>query len=197
MSITVKPFHWGLLIVWLLITTACAETPNQLEPNDNAVPPYTQLQQLHTFTENFVKVEIALEKDAVGNLMLASTYTPTQPDFHLYSKDLPPDGAGRPTRLEILQQDALQAVGQLFADQPIIDQHIEGFAEPFPIYPDGPVTLRLPIQPLKIEQNPIQIPISVTYMTCSSRGRCLPPVVGKEIELTIANDLLLSSESEQ
>ena len=155
------------IVACILVVTACKGTQNQVELGHNTIPPYTELQKLHSFVENYVKVEVVVEKDAVGNMILASTYTPTKAGFHLYSKDLPKngiDGAGRPTLLEIAQMKNMRATGQLFADQPIINHHIEGFSEPFPIYPDGPITLRLPIQTENSEDSSVQAQIAVTYM---------------------------------
>jgi hypothetical protein len=147
---------------------------------------YFPLRTLHSFTQNGVSVEIRLEKDNAGNAVLASTYTPTQAGFHLYSKDLPRQGiagAGRPTLLELPQAGGLQVLGPLFADQPVVDYPIEGFTEPFPIYPDGPVTLRLPVELQPLDEAEQAQEISVTYMACSSQGRCLPPVIDKRIRI--------------
>lgn len=189
-----KPlFNIAGFILYILAVTACAGFQNHVETGQSTTPPYTELQKLHSFTENSVKVEIVVERDAIGNVILASTYTPTKAHFHLYSKDLPKsgiDGAGRPTLLEIPQEDKIRATDRLFANQPIINQELEGFTEPFPIYPDGPVTLRLPIEIVNSDEDPIQTQISVTYMTCSSEGRCLPPVMNKQVEITIASNLI-------
>ena len=53
---------------------------------------FTVQQSLAKFTEKGVSVEVVVEKDQTGQTWLASTFTPTQPRFHLYSKDLPRTG---------------------------------------------------------------------------------------------------------
>src|SRR5215216_8117281 len=71
------------------------------------LPPFTRYEALSAFTENGVHVDIALEQDANGAFLLASTYTPVDAHVHLYSADLPRDGlngAGRPTLLELPAQ---------------------------------------------------------------------------------------------
>ena len=184
-----------IIVACILVVTACKGVQNQVDLGHNTTPPYTELQKLHSFVENYVKVDIVVEKDAVGNMILASTYTPTKAGFHLYSKDLPKDGidgAGRPTLLEIIQMKNMRATGQLFADQPIKNHYVEGFSEPFPIYPDGPVTLRLPIQTENSVGGSIQVQIAVTYMACSSQGRCLPPIVEKQVRVEIADNVVLT-----
>ncbi len=183
---------WIALSACLLILVAC--TPSQ-QPALNHVttPPYREIQKLHEFTENFVHVDIVLEQDADGALILASTYSPTEANHHLYSIDLPMtgiDGAGRPTRLELVQENKLHVTSPLFADQPVLEHLVEGFSEPFPIYPDGPVTLRLPVAPQNHIEDSIQTNISVTFMACSSKGRCLPPVVDKQIAINISRNSL-------
>src|SRR5258707_9922187 len=70
-------------------------------PSQNSSVAFPRL--LAAFTDSGVYVEIRLEKDSSG-LSLAATYRPTNEHYHLYSKDLPPDGldgVGRPTRLQI------------------------------------------------------------------------------------------------
>lgn len=159
----------------------------QAVPAQSSVP----IQSLGSFTENFVKVELVLERDVQGHLILAGTYSPLKPDHHLYSKDLPRkgiEGAGRPTLLEI-EGGALRAAGPLAADQPVTDHPVEGFLAPFPIYPDGPVTLRLPVEKVGSGVGPLQTRVSVTYMACSSRGRCLPPVVNRQVTIMIPGDV--------
>jgi hypothetical protein len=135
-----------------------------------------------------VHVDIALEQDANGALMLAGTYTPIDAHVHLYSTDLPRDGlngAGRPTLLEIPAQSGIHRIGQLTADQPVILDQFTTLNIAFPVYPDGPVTLRLPIA-VASHDTQMQMTVNVTYMACSSTGFCLPPVENKAIALVIA-----------
>jgi hypothetical protein len=152
------------------------------------VPPFTRYAALSAFTENGVHVEIALEQDANGRFLLASTYTPVDAHVHLYSTDLPRDGlngAGRPTLLELPAQSGVHRIGQLTADKPVILDSFPTLNTAFPIYPDGPVTLRLPIA-IETHDTQLDMMVNVTYMACSSTGFCLPPVENKSVMLSIA-----------
>src|SRR5262245_39047575 len=178
-----------ILMVALIAATIClgciymAQRSSDYAP----VPPYARIQSLTTFTENGVHVAIALERDRNGTLLLAGTYTPENPDSHVYSKDLPPGGierAGRPTLLEVPLQPSIQAIGPLNADRPVQLRQFEGFSSPFPIYPDGPVTLRLPIN-VTTPAATTTVDLAVTYMACSSKGYCLPPVMGKRVVVVL------------
>jgi hypothetical protein len=138
---------------------------------------------LADFTEHGVRVSISLERHWLGAAVLVARYTPDVASGHLYSIDLPRggvDGVGRPTLLEIPSQPGLRPTGLLSADRAPIIRQLEGFSAPLPIYPDGPVTLRLPV----VAEGG-QATLSVTYMACSSEGYCLPPVIGREVRVSI------------
>lgn len=150
-------------------------------------PPFARLQALGGFSQNFVHVELALERDRDGTLLIAGTFTPDEPGSHLYSSELPRngiDGAGRPTRLLVEPQAALRPLALASADQRVVLQQLEGFSQPFPIYPDGPVTLRLPVA-LQTAERPAQARLLLSYMACSSQGYCFPPVVDKQVTISV------------
>jgi hypothetical protein len=150
--------------------------------------PFTHYEALSAFTENGVHVDIALEQDANGRFLLASRFTPIDAHVHLYSTDLPRaglNGAGRPTLLELPAQSGVHLIGQLIADQPVILDRFPTLNTAFPIYPDGPVTVRLPIA-IETHDTQLDMTVHVTYMACSSTGFCLPPVENKPILLSIA-----------
>jgi len=113
-----------------------------------------------------------MESDSQGQPLLRATFTPTDQGFHLYSKDLDPkttDGVGRATRLELLPHPSVKTAGRLFADRaPVSHRGLD-------IYPDGPVSLRLPIQFVGAETN-ITAQVAVSYMACKTDGVCLMPV---------------------
>jgi hypothetical protein len=151
------------------------------------VPPFMQHRVVSTFTENGVQVDIALEQDANGTLLLAGTYAPIDAHVHLYSADLPRkglNGAGRPTLLEVPAQPGVHRIGPLTADQPVILDQFTTINTAFPIYPDGPVTIRLPIAVSSYDPQ-VSTTINITYMACSSTGFCLPPVEDKTIAIVI------------
>lgn len=150
-------------------------------------PPFARLQELGGFSQNFVRVDLALERDDAGMLLIAATFTPDEPSSHLYSSELPRDGidgAGRPTRLLAEPQAALRPLSPATADQRVVLQQLEGFSQPFPVYPDGPVTLRLPVA-LQSAARPLQARLLVSYMACSSQGYCFPPVVDRPVTITV------------
>ncbi len=144
---------------------------------------------MFTFTQNGVTVEVHLEGDEQQGLVLVATYTPLQHGYHLYSKDLPRtgiNGVGRPTLLEISPSDngALSAAGDLAESVAAEPEIIEGFDEPFMVYPEGPVTLRLPVsRPPGIAPGATTA-LAFTYMACSG-GNCLAPVVGKIVSVDL------------
>ena len=87
------------------------------------------------------------------------------------AKTLPPggiNGVGRPTRLDIVS--GLTAVGELTADATTSDLKTEGIPEVLPVYPDRPVTLRLPVR-VAGDGN---AQVRMSYMACSP-VTCLPP----------------------
>ena len=141
---------------------------------------------LTSFTQNGVQVEVSLEKDATGQTSVAATYRPLNAGYHLYSKDLPRtgiDGVGRPSLLEI-SGNGVQSTGALLESVPTIKLNATWSKEPVPVYPEGPVTLRLPIKFLEDSVSPIVAKLSLTYETCSATT-CFPPVVGKTIPVTL------------
>lgn len=153
--------------------------------------PLTKTQPLATFTENEVRVDIALEKIPSGQMLLVGTFTPKQEHFHLYSKDFPRegiDGIGRPTLVEITSEDVLQPIGALIANQASHDFYSEELKQSFPVYPDGAVILSLPVKLVSNGNNAtLPIELSVTYLACGN-GVCLPPVIDKRITAIISTN---------
>jgi hypothetical protein len=127
-----------------------------------------QILPLSSFSEAGVQVNLVLDQQSCT---LNAQYTPEREKFHVYSKDLPPNGVnglGRPTRLDVIS--GLQSRGELTANATTSDIKTEGLDEILPVYPDGPVTLSLPVK--VTDRNRAQVKVS--YMACSLTG-CLPP----------------------
>src|SRR5215468_8843084 len=142
---------------------------------------------LATFTDSGVRVEIAFSRDAQGDAHLSATFTPTEPTFHLYANSLPRagiEGVGRPTLLEIVAARGIEVSGPLSADTMPLQERIDGFDQPFAIYPDGPVTLRQPIR-FTDGVTAAAAELAITYMACSSQGLCLAPVEDRRLNVTI------------
>lgn len=133
---------------------------------------FTEQARVADFTENGVRVTVFAETDPNGELLLRATFSPTEPGFHVYSKDLDTkitDGIGMPTKLELLPNSTLKIAGPLFADR--IPENHQGLG----IYPDGPVSLRLPVQVVGSNKN-VTAQIAISFMACKTDGICLRPV---------------------
>jgi hypothetical protein len=138
--------------------------------------------RLKEFTSNGVRVVVFIESDSKGQPLLRATFTPTAQGFHVYSKDLDPkatDGLGMATRLELLPHPSIRATGQLFADR-AVERH-----DGLDIYPDGPVSLRLPIRFVGADTN-LAAQVAVSYMACKTDGVCLRPVERQVLDIEIA-----------
>lgn len=152
------------------------DTPEQLLARLRQWAPKKSIARLSSFAEHGVAVDVALERDSLGQTYLAGTFVPQTPNTHLYSTDLPADGLdgiGRPTRLSIASSERLTATGPIVANRPVLADRIELLDTTLPIYPNGPVTLRIPVR-LTNAGGTRSATIVVSYMACSDKG-CLPP----------------------
>jgi hypothetical protein len=132
------------------------------------------------FSEAGVQVDLSLEQSDAAPCVLAARYTPLFEHFHLYDKDLPPDGVngvGRPTRLDI--SSGLVATGELTADATTSDFKTEGVDGVLPVYPDSPITLHLPVS----VAGDGHARVIISYMACSA-FTCLPPAT-KTLEVYV------------
>jgi len=141
---------------------------------------------LASVTEHGARVDFTLDRGSNGRLWLAARFSPLESDAHVYSKDLPPkgiDGMGRPTRFDLMELAGVSATGAVTADRVVIDDRIDVLNLTFPIYPDGPVTMRHPIA-LAAGSGPARVEAAVGYLVCGRKG-CLAPVEGKRVTLTL------------
>jgi hypothetical protein len=114
-----------------------------------------------------------------GEGMLHVTFAPQLPGFHIYSLALPSngiDGLGVPTR--ILVNGASAATGRPTADEPTRYSRIAGLDVAIPVYPDGQVTITVPVRSLG--HGPTEV--TVSYGLCSE-ARCMLPVEGLKIAI--------------
>jgi len=147
--------------------------------------PKERLADLATFTERGVQVWVSLDRDRMGGLWLAGRFAPVNADTHLYSSSLPSEGIqglGRPTRIALDQGSPLRVTGRPVADRRVISDTIEGLGTVLPIYPAGPVTLRVPV--VRADKASSRGIVLVSYMACGVRG-CLPPVTDRKVEITL------------
>ena len=158
-----------LWVVWLSATlVAC--TP----PANESIP-------LASFTENYVTVSVSLERDPGEKYFLSATFLP--PDgYHLYSKDISPngvDGLGRPTRIELTEDSLITPLSTL--TESVKAQEPDFEPKELFVYPAGAVTLRLPVE-LPPGNHWIDEEFKITYMACSAY-QCKPPVEGKIVQV--------------
>ena len=156
-------------------------TPEQLRDLLQQWAPTQKVQDLATFTERGVRVQLTLERDSAGRLWLAGAFTPLDAKTHLYAQELPAggvDGVGRPTRLDLVG-GTLKVIGPAVANRPVQPDRIELLKQTYPIYPPGAVTVRVPVARVKGDTSS-RAEVSVTYMGCGPKG-CMPPVVDKRV----------------
>lgn len=131
-----------------------------------------------------VRVELTYTGGHRGEVV--AVFHPLDAGFHVYGPELPRDGihgAGRPTLLELPPASAWSPTGPLAAEPPRTLQSLPSFDQPFPVFPDGPATLRLPVELDASAPPGTELVVSVTYMACSSSGLCLAPVIGRQIRV--------------
>jgi hypothetical protein len=171
----------GLLLLWMALSLACSQTG---AGDENTGVSSVKLAEM---TKNGVSVTINLETDGQGDSALLATFSPLEEDTHLYSMDLPMegvDGLGRPTRLELAPGVQMQASGSLEESTAAQSVEISPDLPILPVYPAGPVTLRLPVTLPEGTGGSFSDRVLVTYMACTVRG-CLRPVINEAIELRV------------
>ncbi|MFD0273574.1 hypothetical protein ACFVHB_06605 [Kitasatospora sp. NPDC127111] len=132
-----------------------------------------------TYSGGGVTVTLRLATGEDGRRLLDATFVPEQPGFHLYSVDLPAggiDGLGLPTRLTV--RGGLAADGTARADRPLRTVSPLELGVQLPVYPDGPVTVTLPVR--RTGTGPSEAVVS--FGACSEQ-RCLIPVTDQVIPL--------------
>lgn len=121
---------------------------------------------------------LTVEPDGTGHVR--ATFSPQRPGYHLYSIDLPPggvNGLGIPTVVSV--RGGLRVTGRPTADVPVSILRIEELGVDLPVYPDGPVTVTVPVRRTRDGR----VEVVVTYGACSLTT-CLPPIRDRPITLT-------------
>jgi hypothetical protein len=134
--------------------------------------------RVERFEQSHVEVHARAETRAGNLVTVVAEFRPTESGVHLYGAELPAsgiDGAGRPTRLAVVDA-AWASSGPLQASQAAVLVPYAGFDEPFPVYPDGPVTLEQPITRVVGQPDDGSIGIRVSFMACTTSGLCYLPV---------------------
>lgn len=133
-----------------------------------------------------VKAEVSVVGDGDRRIVEAR-FEPDLDGLHLYGPDLPVtgiDGAGRPTRLAVIGSGwrAIEGGPVDVAPTPFATSLL-GFSSPFSIQPDGPVTLRQPIE--RLPGGTATVRVALSWMACTGDGRCFPPVDGYELDVPV------------
>ena len=147
--------------------------------------PPAVVSRLASFTEHGVRVEITFDHDIFGLNWLSARFTPTAAGFQLYGSSLARDGAdgvGRPTRFELTLPGSVRARGQTFESADAKPERVEILKQTFPMYPAGPIVMRIPVTRPERPVTPTEV--SITYMACGPAG-CLPPVEDKRFKFTL------------
>ncbi len=143
----------------------------------------------YTDPNNQIAVSVHLTRNLNDSIFLTAEFIPPS-GYHLYSKDLPRNGMngqGRPTLLELPPNSRIQSAGALTES---VSSAMVGYKPDGPlVYPDGPVTLTLPIK-LPLVRGWVKDQISLTYMACTETD-CKVPTVGKLITVSIPGALAL------
>jgi hypothetical protein len=126
-----------------------------------------------------VTVVAALYAEPDGTGLVRVTFSPQKPGYHLYSIHLPSggvNGLGIPTVVSV--RDGLRMTGGPAANMPVIDVRIAELNVDLPVYPNGPVTVTVPVR----RTGSGQPKVVVSYRACSAIT-CLPPVRNRLIPL--------------
>jgi thiol:disulfide interchange protein len=113
---------------------------------------------------------------------VVGVFTPenSDPPLHLYDHELEEGGTGFPTRLDLSPDSPALAAGPIETDQKPSKKTADGA----PIYPDGPVRLRLPIEVKPGTPRDAKITVLVTYMACTDKS-CRLPVIRQPVVLSL------------
>ena len=161
-------------------------TPAELVELLQRWAPKRQVAELALFTQNGVRVQISLERDSRDHAWIAASFRPVAAGVHLYGASLPTqglDGLGRPTRLTLVPSAAWRVRGPSVSDRREEVLRFDQLNTALPVYPAGPVTLRVPVT-LAALPAAREAAIHVTYMACSDTG-CLPPVVERRVPVQL------------
>jgi hypothetical protein len=137
----------------------------------------------YTDPNNEIAISVRLTRGLDSTFALQATFTPPS-GYHLYSKDLPRSGAsgqGRPTLLELPSNSQMRSTGALTEN---IGSNMVPYEPDGPlVYPDGPVTLTLPVR-LPPANGWVKDEVSLTYTACSVIS-CKDPTVGKLVPVNV------------
>ncbi|MFI5669925.1 hypothetical protein [Streptomyces sp. NPDC051704] len=138
-----------------------------------------------SFTDQGVTVTLSVSDWHTSTGTLSAVFTPERKGFHLYSTDLPADGVegvGRPTAMAVT--GAIKAAGRPAAAAEVRSITVPGVQAPVPVYPDGPVTLTLPVR----ADADGDATVLIGYASCSTQDGCTIPVSDHPVHLDVTGD---------
>lgn len=159
-------------------------TPAELVAILQKWAPTRTVAELGSFVQSGVRVHVALERDSRDQAWIAAAFRPIARDVHLYGASLPADGIdglGRPTRLTLVPSPVWQVMGPAVPDRLEEVLRFELLKTALPVYPAGPVTLRVPVT-IAASNAAREAEVQVSYMACSDTG-CLPPVADRRMRV--------------
>ncbi|MFB6625005.1 hypothetical protein ACFCWD_12310 [Streptomyces sp. NPDC056374] len=170
-------FAWAAAA--LLVTVSLTGCGQESAP-PHAATAETETETETEFNENGVTVRLSVAdwKSDAGTLV--ATFTPDEAGFHLYSTALPAEGVegvGRPT--EVRPVGSVATAGEMTVDKPVKSITVPGVRAAVPVYPDGPVTVTLPIRATA----PGEAKVLIGYASCSSTEGCTIPVADRAVSL--------------
>ncbi len=173
-------YRKSIPLVFLLLCSLTASLYRQPELNRGSSL------QLAAFTDpaNSIHVSIQLSHLLDGSFLLSATFVAPK-GYHLYSKDIVQMGfinQGHPTRLDLLTSSKMHAAGALSASAPYERYGHDPYGPP--VYPEGPVTLFLPVTLPAGANGWVDDRVSLTYMACSITT-CGSPTIGKLVAISI------------
>jgi hypothetical protein len=131
-----------------------------------------------------VEIRVHYERATETTGFLVADFSPMADGIHLYGNDLPVegiDGAGRPTRVAITEAGWHTTATPSASVASQLVEHA-GFDTPFPVYPDGPVTLRQPVERTAAGDDG-SIDAAVTFMACTTSGLCYVPIEDQAVSV--------------
>ncbi|MBM9507838.1 hypothetical protein [Actinacidiphila acididurans] len=140
-----------------------------------------------SFRAGGVAVSVTLHREAGhggGGVLVTATLRPEGEGFHVYSLEMPDGGVealGIPTRLGV--GAPLEAAGAVTAGVRPYELSMAGLDVKLPVYPDGPVTLRLPARITGKGARAAEV--TFTYGACSATEGCRAPVRGRALTVAL------------
>ena len=173
----------AVLLIPILLSLSYEQQPNLERGQSLLLASYVD-------TNNEIAISVRLKYNLDNSFSLEATFSPPS-GYHFYSKDLPrsgKNGQGRPTLLELPPESRMQSNGPLKESEA---SYMVVYEPDGPlVYPDGPVTLTLPIR-LPQESGWVRDQISLTYTACTA-ANCKEPTIGKLIRVSVPGALAFS-----